>query len=109
MLATSFKIKLWVDNLDNYETDSNEVDQGDGVEVDAPQGWEACGVDEDHEDGYQGDEPRLQVEPEQYEDEGEGGDDADAQLEHRHVHHGQVLLVIHVVETVWENSSELII
>lgn len=74
----------------------DQVDQGHGVEADAPQPHDAEHVDQDHGDGeaHQHGGPQLQAQ--QHRGHHQDGGQRHAQVQRRVVGDGQVLLVEHV-------------
>lgn len=78
----------------------DQVDEGHGVVADAPQGHEAHGVHEDHDDGEQVEEAGAQVHAQQQAADGERGQQAHGEHEEALGDHRQVLLVEHVGDPV---------
>lgn len=77
----------------------DQVDEGDGVIVDAPQGHDPHRVHSDHDDGQQVEETRAQVQAQQQAAHHKGGQQAESHDEESLGHDGQVLLVEHVCDS----------
>ena len=77
-------------------THHDEVDQRYGVEADVPEVHEAKQVAQDHADGHEDHDGRVEVKAQQNEGHHQDGTHADGQVGDGVMHNGQILLVEHV-------------
>lgn len=80
-------------DITDAATYCDQIDEGHGVVVDAPQGHDANGVHGDHDDGQQVEETRAQVQAQQQAAHHERGQQAEGDDGEALRHDGQVLLV----------------